>query len=61
MDPVTCCLLGICCPPFSEGQREAFVKVLAEKFGAEKAEAIADKAFKAFASATMEIVEAAKG
>lgn len=60
MDPITCCLLGICCPPFSEGQREAFVKVLAEKYGAEKAEAIAAQSFKAFAAATLEIVEAAK-
>lgn len=60
MDPITCCLLGLCCPPFSEGQREAFVKVLADKFGAEKAEAIAAKTFKLFAAATLEIAEAAK-
>lgn len=60
MDPITCCLLGICCPPFSAGQRDAFVKVLAEKYGTEKAEQIAERAFKAFASATLEIVEAAK-
>ena len=60
MDPITCCLLGICCPPFSAEQRELFVKVIAEKFGAEKAEFIADRSFKAFASATLEIAAAAK-
>lgn len=60
MDPITCCLLGICCPPFSEGQRKAFVAVLTQQFGAEKAEQIADGAFKAFASATLEIAVAAK-
>lgn len=60
MDPVLCCLMGLCCPPFSDGQREAFVKILAEKYGAEKAEQIAEKAYKAFAAATLEIVEAAK-
>lgn len=28
MDPITCCLLGICCPPASPGQLDAFIKTL---------------------------------
>lgn len=28
MDPILCCLLGICCPPASAEQLDAFVKVL---------------------------------
>lgn len=60
MDPITCCLLGICCPPFSDGQRDAFVKVLAEKVGGDRAERIADDLFKEFASVTQKIAEAAK-
>lgn len=29
MDPLTCCILGLCCPPFSEGQLNAFTTALA--------------------------------
>ena len=60
MDPITCCLLGICCPPFSPEQRELFVKVLTEKFGAEKAEKIAAETYEQFAEATRKIAEAAQ-
>ena len=28
MDPYICCLLGICCPPASQEQLDAFIKVL---------------------------------
>lgn len=30
MDPITCCLLGICCPPGSVEQFATFEKLLAE-------------------------------
>ena len=36
MDPVTCCLLGICCPPFSAEQEETFKKVLHDLLKDEK-------------------------
>lgn len=53
MDPITCCLLGICCPPFSPEQRETFVKVLTQHLGdAEKAEKIADAVYDDFAAVT---------
>jgi len=60
MDPITCCLLGICCPPFSAEQRELFVKVLADKYGAEKAEKVAAELFADFAAVTEKIAEAVK-
>lgn len=28
MDPIVCCALGLCCPPFSAEQEDAFRKVL---------------------------------
>lgn len=28
MDPYICCLLGICCPPFSAEQRASLAKML---------------------------------
>jgi hypothetical protein len=28
MDPIWCCAVGICCPPASQEQFDAFVKVL---------------------------------
>lgn len=28
MDPIICCLLGLCCPPASQEQLDAFIKVL---------------------------------
>lgn len=58
MDPLICCVLGICCPPFSESQREAFEKVLTSKVGADKAKLIADDLFKEFAAVTAKIAEA---
>ena len=60
MDPVLCCLMGLCCPPFSAEQRELFVKVLTEKFGADKAEKIAAETFDSFAAVTQKIAELAK-
>lgn len=61
MDPITCCLLGICCPPFSEGQREAYKKALLASI---KDEAQALKVFEAtyddFARMTEQIAAAAK-
>jgi hypothetical protein len=33
MDPITCCLLGICCPPGSVEQFDALVKALAQVKG----------------------------
>jgi hypothetical protein len=60
MDPV-CCLLGICCPPFSAEQREVFVKVLAQQTGDhDKAEKIAAELFDSFAAVTQKIAEMAK-
>lgn len=40
MDPITCCLLGICCPPGSVEQFETFVKVLAQHKGTTEKEAM---------------------
>lgn len=31
MDPYLCCLLGICCPPFSDEQRDTLVKMLLDR------------------------------
>lgn len=58
MDPITCCLLGLCCPPAE--QRELFVKVLAQKLGAKKAEKIAASLFDEFAAVTKKIAEMAE-
>ena len=61
MDPITCCLLGICCPPFSAEQRETFIKVLAAQTGDHaKAEKIADDVFDQFAAVTKRIADLAK-
>ena len=45
MDPVTCCLLGICCPPGSSEQLATFEGVLAEHFGgdSDKAAKVVEK------------------
>ena len=58
MDEYICCLLGICCPPFSEAQRATFVKVLASKVGKEKANAIATEHFDKFAAVTNLVAKA---
>ena len=61
MDPILCCLMGLCCPPFSVGQREAFVKLLAQQTGDHaKAEKIAAECFDQFAAVTQKIAEMAK-
>ena len=45
MDPVTCCLLGICCPPESAEQEAAFLHVLTDHFkgDADKAAKVVEK------------------
>lgn len=45
MDPITCCLLGICCPPESVEQEDAFLAVLTDHFtgDAEKAKKVVEK------------------
>ena len=36
MDPVLCCLMGLCCPPFSAEQEATFKKVLHDLLKDEK-------------------------
>jgi hypothetical protein len=62
MDPVICCLLGICCPPASAEQRESLVKLLKEHFKGDEAKAlkVCDEAFEAFAKATKKLASAVK-
>ena len=60
MDPITCCLLGICCPPLSPEQRHAFESQLALHFKGDeaKAKAVADEVFDAFAKMTVKLAAA---
>lgn len=61
MDPVVCCLLGLCCPPFSPAQRETFVKLIAQQTGDhEKAEKVAIAMFDQFAAVTKRIADLVK-
>ncbi len=62
MDPITCCLLGICCPPFSEEQRELLEAQLTLHFDGdkEKAKKVCDEAFHDFAQATDHLAKAVK-
>lgn len=62
MDPVTCCLLGICCPPFSAEQREALEAQLTLHFNGdkEKARCVCNEAYEAFAKATKKLAAAVK-
>lgn len=62
MDPFICCLLGICCPPFSPEQREAFESQLALHFAgdAKKAKAVADEMFDDFAKMTEKLAAAVR-
>jgi ribosome recycling factor len=62
MDPVICCLLGICCPPASAEQRESLVKLLMEHFKGDetKARGVCDEAFETFAKATKKLAAAVK-
>jgi hypothetical protein len=39
MDPYLCCLLGLCCPPFSSEQFEKLVAMRMERSGVSKVEA----------------------
>lgn len=54
MDPVTCCLLGICCPPFSQEQRDTYEAQLSLHFNgdAAKAKKVCDATFDDFAKMT---------
>lgn len=62
MDPYICCLLGICCPPFSAEQREAFEAQLVLHFNGDtaKAHAVCEACYDAFAKATKKIAAAVK-
>lgn len=62
MDPITCCLLGICCPPASAEQRELFEAQLALHFKGDtaKAKAVCEACFDDFAKATKKIAAAVK-
>jgi len=61
MDPVICCLLGICCPPFSEGQKDAYLKALLNSIKDEaKARKVFDATYEEFAAMTQKIAEAAQ-
>ena len=61
MDPVTCCLLGICCPPASEEQFNALVKVLSDQFQDEaRGRAIATQVRGALVVFTRKLAKAAK-
>lgn len=57
MDPLTCCLAGLCCPPGSPEQREAFDAMLVEHFKGdkEKAKKVADKQFPAWVKMTTKL------
>ena len=55
MDHVTCCLLGICCPPFSPEQRDTLLEQLALQVGKEKAEKIVADVYEEFAAVTKRI------
>lgn len=62
MDPVICCLLGICCPPSSEEQRATLENFLVQHFEGdeEKAKAACDEAFEHFAKGTEKLLECVK-
>lgn len=61
MDPLICCVLGICCPPFSAEQREAFETLITQHVGdAETAKRIADATFDDFAKATVRLSQLVK-
>jgi hypothetical protein len=62
MDPVICCLLGICCPPASAEQRDAFVSLLTAHFKGDAAKAlgVADETYEVFAKATKKLAAAVK-
>lgn len=61
MDPILCCILGICCPPFSAGQRDILTKALAEHLkDADKAAKIVDVVFDDFAKVTERLASLVK-
>lgn len=62
MDPVICCLLGICCPPFSAEQREAFEAQLTLHFNGDKAKArkVCNECYETFAKATKKLAASVK-
>jgi len=59
MDPFICCLLGICCPPASPEQLDAFIKVLmTHPMDEEKATKIAKKLQKELTAFTKKLKKA---
>lgn len=62
MDPVICCLLGLCCPPFSPEQRDAFETQLTRYFAGDdkKAKDVADEIFDDFAKMTEKVAAAVR-
>lgn len=62
MDELICCLLGICCPPFSPEHREAFETQLTLHFNgdSEKAKDVADKTYDDFARTCRRLADEVK-
>jgi hypothetical protein len=59
MDPIYCCAIGLCCPPGSPEQLDAFVTVLVTNgTEEEKAKKIAKKMQKKLTAFTMELKKA---
>lgn len=58
MDPILCCALGLCCPPASAEQLEAFTKTLSAHCGEEKAKAVAAKLHKDLIAFTKKLKKA---
>ena len=62
MDPILCCALGLCCPPFSAEQHDAYEKLLTQHFNgdAAKAKQVCDETFDAWAKVTKKLAAAVK-
>lgn len=62
MDPILCCILGICCPPASAEQREAFEAQLVLHFKGDtaKAKQVCADCYDAFAKATAKLAAAVR-
>lgn len=62
MDPIICCLMGLCCPPFSPEQREAFEAQIVLHFDGDKdkAKKVCDEIYGDFAKATEKLLKAVR-
>lgn len=62
MDPIICCVLGICCPPGSPEHRESLESQLTLHFqgDSDKAKAVCDECYDDFVKAIEKIVKAAE-